>query len=181
MKLRNVLSMVLACLLTIGLAVPVHAAEVEVSGPQSSTANTIVPFASGSFNLNIPAKTSVTADTSLPLEAGDYVTIQASYAPSSAKVDFGLVAPSGTYYYMLKAAPGVHRHATLSSDFIPVTTAQGMALTACVSLVALSRIKRLEASMCRPECTGCMFTMPAPEISLAPSITQFPTDGIGSV
>lgn len=50
MKLRNVLSMVLACLLTIGLAVPVHAAEVEVSGPQSSPANTIVPFASGSFN-----------------------------------------------------------------------------------------------------------------------------------
>ena len=99
MKLRNVLSMVLACLLTIGLAVPVHAAEVEVSGPQSSPANTIVPFASGSFNLNIPAKTSVTADTSLPLEAGDYVTIQATYAPSSAKVDFGLVAPSGTYYY----------------------------------------------------------------------------------
>lgn len=76
MKLRNVLSMVLACLLTIGLAVPVHAAEVEVSGPQSSPANTIVPFASGSFNLNIPAKTSVTADTSLPLEAGDYVTIK---------------------------------------------------------------------------------------------------------
>ena len=33
MKLRNVLSMVLACLLTIGFAVPVRAAEIEVSNP----------------------------------------------------------------------------------------------------------------------------------------------------
>ena len=99
MKLRNVLSMVLACLLTIGFAVPVRAAEIEVSNPQNASTNTVVPFASGSFNLNVPAKSSATANTSLPLEVGDYVTIQASYSPSSAKVDFGLVAPSGTYYY----------------------------------------------------------------------------------
>ena len=99
MKLRNVLSMVLACLLTIGFAVPLRAAEIEVSTPQNASTNTVVPFASGSFNLNVPAKSSATANTSLPLEVGDYVTIQASYSPSSAKVDFGLVAPSGTYYY----------------------------------------------------------------------------------
>ena len=99
MKLRNVISMVLACLLTIGFAVPVRAAEIEVSNPQNASTNTVVPFASGSFNFSVPAKSSATANTSLPLEAGDYVTIQASYSPSSAKVDFGLVAPSGTYYY----------------------------------------------------------------------------------
>ena len=85
MKLRNVLSMVLACLLTIGFAVPVRAAEIEVSNPQNASTNTVVPFASGSFNLNVPAKSSATANTSLPLEVGDYVTIQASYSPSSAK------------------------------------------------------------------------------------------------
>ena len=116
MKLRNVLSMVLACLLTIGLAVPVHAAEVEVSSPQSSPANTIVPFASGSFNLSVPAKSSATANTSLPLEAGDYVTIQASYSPSSAKVDFGLVAPSGTYYYFTATGGSIDKTMEVSEN-----------------------------------------------------------------
>lgn len=33
------------------------------------------------------------------LAAGETVTIKASYAPFSASVDFGLIAPNGVYYY----------------------------------------------------------------------------------
>ena len=39
-------------------------------------------------------------DTKLPLEAGETVTINASYSPASASMDFGLIAPDGYFYYV---------------------------------------------------------------------------------
>ena len=47
--------------------------------------------ASGSFNMTVPAKSILRADKSFPLEAGETVTIKATYSPFSASVDFGLV------------------------------------------------------------------------------------------
>ena len=46
--------------------------------------------ASGSFNMTVPAKSILRADKSFPLEAGETVTIKATYSPFSASVDFGL-------------------------------------------------------------------------------------------
>lgn len=54
--------------------------------------------ASGRFNMDVPGKTTVQASSSFPLEAGEVVTIKASYSPFSASVDFGLIAPDGLFY-----------------------------------------------------------------------------------
>lgn len=56
------------------------------------------PWASGSFNVSIPARSSMSANSSFPLEAGETVRINASYSPD-ASVDFGLVDANGTFYY----------------------------------------------------------------------------------
>lgn len=56
--------------------------------------------ATGSFNMTVPAKSTLRADKSFPLEAGETVTIKASYSPFSASVDFGLVDPNGVFYYL---------------------------------------------------------------------------------
>lgn len=57
-----------------------------------------VARATGRFSVDIPGKSFFTADTSFPLEAGETVTINASYSPLSASVDFGLIAPDGLFY-----------------------------------------------------------------------------------
>lgn len=56
--------------------------------------------ATGRFNLEVPGGSFVTANSSFPLEAGETVTIKASYTPFSASVDFGLIAPDGYFYYI---------------------------------------------------------------------------------
>lgn len=60
--------------------------------------NVSMSRATGRFSADIPGKSFFTADTSFPLEAGETVTINASYSPLSASVDFGLVAPNGLFY-----------------------------------------------------------------------------------
>lgn len=54
--------------------------------------------ASGSFNMTVPAKSILRADKSFPLEAGETVTIKATYSPFSASVD---------YYMAVRANGGV--------------------------------------------------------------------------
>ena len=56
--------------------------------------------ASGSFNMTVPAKFILRADKSFPLEAGETVTIKATYSPFSASVDFGLVDSKGKFHYL---------------------------------------------------------------------------------
>ena len=56
--------------------------------------------ASGSFNMTGPAKSILRADKSFPLEAGETVTIKATYSPFSASVDFGLVDGNGKFHYL---------------------------------------------------------------------------------
>lgn len=56
--------------------------------------------ASGSFNMTVPAKSILRADKSFPLEAGETVTIKATYSPFSASVDFGLVDSKGKFHYL---------------------------------------------------------------------------------
>ena len=99
MKPRKILSMVLACMLLVGMAIPAYAAEVEAFTLQTISANTVTPYSTNFFTVTIPAKSSAVTNTTISLSAGETVTIKASYAPTTAKVDFGLVSPSGTYYY----------------------------------------------------------------------------------
>lgn len=100
MRLKRFLCMVLAYVLVVGsFSVPVDAAESEKTTPDNTMLIVLSPRATGSFSMTIPAKTKLSANTSFPLAAGETVTIKASYAPFSASVDFGLIAPNGVYYY----------------------------------------------------------------------------------
>ena len=52
------------------------------------------------MNWTIEADTAMQATTSFSLEADETVTINCSYSPRSASVDFGLIAPDGKFYYV---------------------------------------------------------------------------------
>jgi len=55
--------------------------------------------ATGSITWEIPAGATGKGKTPFPLEVGESVTINCSYSPRSADVDFGLIAPNGRFYY----------------------------------------------------------------------------------
>lgn len=100
MRVKKAVSIFLACMLIIGmLEVPVNAVETEQTGSENLTVSFVSTRATGSFNMSIPTKSRAIASSSFPLAAGETVTIKASYVPFSASVDFGLIAPDGTYYY----------------------------------------------------------------------------------
>lgn len=94
MNVKKTLCALLACAALIScFCLPAGA--VEVTDQETITFAT---RASGQFNMSIKANTIVKANTSFPLEAGEVVTIKASYSPFSASVDFGLIAPDGMFY-----------------------------------------------------------------------------------
>ena len=59
-----------------------------------------VARATGRFSMEVPGGALVKASSSFPLEAGETVTIKATYTPFSGSVDFGLIAPDGYFYYL---------------------------------------------------------------------------------
>ena len=100
MRLKRLLCMVLACMLIAGsISTPAYATEVYETAPDGLGITFQLPRATGSFNMTIPAKTKLSANFSFPLVVGETVTINASYAPFSADVDFGLIDPHGVFYY----------------------------------------------------------------------------------
>ncbi|WP_298021668.1 hypothetical protein [uncultured Dysosmobacter sp.] len=96
MRLRKILCMLMACA-TVTICVSVSAGAAEAESAETAV---IAVRASGSFNMDIPAETLVSANSTFPLEAGETVTINAVYSPASAKVDFGLIGPDGAFYYV---------------------------------------------------------------------------------
>lgn len=53
---------------------------------------------SASISKNVPAVSFGTLKTAIPLKADDTITFNCSYSPSSASVDFGIIAPDGKFY-----------------------------------------------------------------------------------
>lgn len=64
--------------------------------------------ATNQFELTIPPKTTAGADTSFSLAAGETVTINASYAPESADMDFGLMDSDGVFHYTNVTDGSIH-------------------------------------------------------------------------
>lgn len=56
--------------------------------------------ATASIDWDVDPYTLQKASTSFSLEAEETVTINCSYSPSSADVDFGLISPSNRFYYL---------------------------------------------------------------------------------
>lgn len=103
MRSRKIFRVLLMCI-TLAACLTVNAGAVGAgdSGRDASAAR-----ASSRFNADIPGNIFFTANSSFPLDAGESVTIKASYSPSSASVDFGLVAPDGIFYYVTASGGSV--------------------------------------------------------------------------
>ena len=56
--------------------------------------------ATGNFSFDIPAGMTGRSSTTLPLDDGDTIVIQAAFTPPSASMDFGIVAPNGQFYHV---------------------------------------------------------------------------------
>lgn len=56
--------------------------------------------ASGAFDKSLNPYTRSKGDTDFPLEAGETVRIYATYSPSNANLDIGLVGPDGIFHFV---------------------------------------------------------------------------------
>lgn len=96
MGLKKGLSMVIACIIFANcFCLSTVAVSMDIWD-----ADGVTERATGRFSMDIPGNTAVQASTSFPLEAGEMVTIKASYTPFSASVDFGLIEPDGTFLFV---------------------------------------------------------------------------------
>lgn len=63
-------------------------------------ASEVTTYATGKFTVTVQAGKEERAKTSFPLEAGEIVTINATYSPLDANVDFGLIDGNDTFYHL---------------------------------------------------------------------------------
>lgn len=101
MRLKRFFSMLLICMSMISCLCG-NAAAVDSANdlPVVQVSNFAITRASAEFSMTIPAKTAYAASNSFSLEAGETVTIKASYTPFSASVDFGLLNSAGDFRYV---------------------------------------------------------------------------------
>lgn len=94
MRIKRFLCFLVVWVVSVG-CLGVNAGAVQFSDREVSME---IGRASGRFSMEVYAHEVVAADVSFPLEAKETVTINASYSPLSASVDFGLIAPDGLFY-----------------------------------------------------------------------------------
>lgn len=99
MKMRKLGGLILACAALIGSTGVSAASSEEALMEELLAARTV-----GSVKFAVSAGASACADNSLTLEAGETVNINCPFSPLRARLDFGLIAPDGTFYY--KSATG---------------------------------------------------------------------------
>lgn len=94
MRLKRIFCMVMVSVMMISC----FSVSAAAMGSDVEPAETNAVYASGRFSMDVPANTTVRANSSFPLEVGEIVTIKATYSPFTASVDFGLIAPDGLFY-----------------------------------------------------------------------------------
>lgn len=92
MKLKKVLCLVMAISVIFGCIGIVAA----LDAPGAAA----VERATGSFKTTVKPGVIAKRTTKLPLEAGEEVTIKATYTPYSASVDVGLIDSDGIFHYI---------------------------------------------------------------------------------
>lgn len=95
-QIKKFLCILCACVMSAG-CLGIHAEAVQL--PDREVRMTI-ERASGRFSMDVYAYEVISANTSFPLEADETVTINATYSPLTASVDFGLIAPDGLFYFV---------------------------------------------------------------------------------
>lgn len=95
-RLRKYFCMVLALML-VASCLCINGGAIEITEQEESL---VVMRASGKFEMDVPGHKLVKAKTSFPLEAGEQVTIKATYSPFDADVDFGLITEDGIFHFL---------------------------------------------------------------------------------
>ena len=112
MQMKRIACLALVCCLLIGtIVMPARAA---AAIPQTEESNIVTPLATNSFNISIPANSKVRANTSFSLMVGETITFKASYAPFSASLDVGFIAPDGKFYYFNVIGGSIDQTITVS-------------------------------------------------------------------
>lgn len=62
--------------------------------------NLSVSRASGTFSVSINPRARITGDSDFPLDVGETVRIYATYSPSGADLDFGLIDSDNVFHYV---------------------------------------------------------------------------------
>lgn len=96
MNRRRIVCMVTALVLAVGFSVtPANAA----TKSDNLTHFLVAPYATGAFEFQIPGDSQAQSQSFRMLE-GESVTINATYTPIGASVDFGLVDSNGIFHYI---------------------------------------------------------------------------------
>ena len=98
MRMKRMLCAALSCALLASGAC-VYAQAVEPAAAQGA-AGIEIQRATNRFSVSVPAKKIIGADISFSMAAGESVTINASYLPKTASVDFGLVDSDGIFHFV---------------------------------------------------------------------------------
>lgn len=85
----------LSCIIILGVLCMPKTVAAEGVEPM---ANIIITRATGKFEVEIPGGDIVRASSAFPLEAGEKVSINASYSPRTASLDFGLIDPDNLFH-----------------------------------------------------------------------------------
>lgn len=100
MSVKKVFQATLICVIIIGcIASNAGAILVNNDVPVEYEVTLGLTRASGSFNMDIPARTKKVADSSFSLDKGETVRINAVYFPD-ASVDFGLIDDDDVFHYI---------------------------------------------------------------------------------
>lgn len=111
MRKRNVFCVLLLCLVLLG-SLTVNASAVSVN---DETQTFSMARASGQFSVDIPGNSFFTANSSFSLDAGESLTIDATYSPWYASVDFGLIAPDGLFYPVRAQSGSIYKTIEIST------------------------------------------------------------------
>lgn len=96
MRLRKLFCLMLSLAL-VASCLCINSGAIEITEQEESL---VVMRASGKFEMDVPGHKLVKAKTSFPLEAGEQVTIKATYSPFDADVDFGLITEDGIFHFL---------------------------------------------------------------------------------
>lgn len=120
MKLRRFGIVTLACILMVGCLGMTARAEclsenntvhydTTDEARREALSSNVIGRAMQTINTTVSANMVGVADESFPLEAEEIVKLNCTYSPDSASIDFGLIAPDGTFYFINSTSGSIHQ------------------------------------------------------------------------
>jgi hypothetical protein len=79
-----------------------------------SNASVSSPHATLPINVDIPANTTATNTTPLPMEVGETIRVNITYSPSSANLDVGILQPDGSFRFVMSSNGSVDHTFTIN-------------------------------------------------------------------